>query len=137
MDYIVELGKDQITKLLTGSKKIEPKFMKEKLPPYDCINEEDTIYFKVKDGYAIAKASVNKVENYSNLTPERVIDLINLNKEELCPTDNLMEKAVKSKYGTFVWLNQLQEIRPFRVKRPVKETTNWTSVDDVNKIRML
>ena len=132
----MELGKDQITMLLRGSKKIEPKFMKEKMPPYESIHEEDTIYFQVKDGYAVAKASVSKVENYCNLTPDKVIKLIEENKEALCPNDRLMEKAVKSKYGTFVWLNQLQEIRPFRIKKD-RDTTNWMSVDDVNKIRTL
>ncbi|UCH89616.1 MAG: ASCH domain-containing protein [Thermoplasmata archaeon] len=137
MDHIVELRKDQITMLLSGSKTIEPKFMREKLPPYDCIHEDDTIYFKVKDGYAVAKANVTKVENYCNLTPDKVVELINDNKEELCPTEQLVEKAVKSKFGTFVWLNHLQEIRPFRIKHGSNGITNWTIVDDVNKIRTL
>lgn len=137
MDHIVELGKDQITMLLRGSKTIEPKFMKEKMPPYESINEDDTIYFQVKDGYAVAKANVSKVENYCNLTPDRVVGLIEDNKEQLCPTERMVEKASKSKFGTFVWLNQLQEIRPFRIKRDYGTTTNWMIVDDVNKIRML
>jgi hypothetical protein len=137
MDHIVEHGRDQITKLLTGAIKIEPKFMKDKLPPYDCINEDDTIYFKVKDGYAVAKAHVTKVENYCDLNPTRVMELINENKDSLCPTERMVEKAIKSNYGTFVWLNQLQEIRPFRLKHATKDTTNWMIVDDVNKLRAL
>jgi hypothetical protein len=137
MDHIVELGKEQITKLLKGTKTIEPKFMKEKMPPYDCICEEDTIYFRAKDGYAIAKASVTKVENYCNLTPDKVIQLINENKEALCPNDRLVEKAMQSKFGTFVWVNQLQEIRPFRIKRDTNNSSNWMVVEDVNKLRLL
>jgi len=137
MDHIVELQREQITKLLRGSKSIEPKFMKEKLPPFDCVCEEDTIYFQVKDGYAVAKAHVSKVENFSDLTPEKVISLIEENKEALCPTERMVEKAKLSKYGTFVWVDQLQEIRPFRIKRNHTDENSWVIVEDVNKIRML
>lgn len=137
MDHIVELKRDQITMILRGQKSIEPKFMKEEEPPYNSVTEDDTIYFQVKDGFAVAKANVSKVENYCNLTPDKVINLIEENKAELCPNDRLVEKACKSKYGTFVWLNQLQEIRPFRVKKSNDTSTNWLIVEDVNKIRTL
>jgi ASC-1-like (ASCH) protein len=137
MDHIVELRRDQITMILRGQKSIEPKFMKEDKPPYNAVSEDDTIYFQLKDGYAVAKANVSKVENFDNLTPDKVVSLIEENKEALCPNERLVEKACKSSYGTFVWLNQLQEIRPFRVKKKQDEDTNWMIVEDVNKIRML
>lgn len=135
MDHIAELNKDPLEKIIKGERTIEPVFTREEKPPYKSVQVDDTVYFKMKDGFAIAKAKVAKVENFHNLTPEKATELIEEHKEEINPTDILFERDIYYKYATLIWLEKLYEIRPFRIKRNTADPSNWCTVEDINKMR--
>ncbi len=135
MDHVAVLTREPLEKIIKGERKIEPIFTREEHPPYDSINVDDTVYFKMKDGFAIAKAKVSKVENFKNLTPEKATQIIEDHKEEISPSDIMFERDIYYKYATLIWLEKLYEIKPFRIKKDTNNPTNWCIVEDVNKIR--
>ena len=89
----------------------------------------------MKDGFAIAKAKVGKVENYKDLTPKKATEILEEHKEEISPTNIMFERDIYYRYATFIWLEKLYEIRPFRVKKDNNNPTKWCMTEDVNKIR--
>lgn len=135
MDHVAELNREPLEKIIKGERIIEPVFTREKKPPYDAISVDDTVYFKIKDGFAIAKAKVKKVENYADLTPEKASEIIEEHKEEIKPTNMMFERDIYYKYATLIWLENLYEIKPFRIKRNTIDPSKWSIVDDINKIR--
>ncbi len=135
MDHLAILNKEPLEKIIKGERTIEPVFTREEKPPFNSISVDDTVYFKIKNGFAIAKAKVTKVENYDNLTPDKATQIIEEHKDNIKPTDILYERDIYYKYATLIWLEKLYEIKPFRVKSPHINPSNWLCIEDINKIR--
>lgn len=135
MDHVAELTREPLEKIIKGERKVEPIFNREAKPPFNSVDVDDTVYFKMKDGFAIAKAKVSKVEHFKDLTPERAQEILEEHKEEISPTDFMYEREIYYKYATLIWLDKLYEIRPFRVKKDANNPSKWSMVDDINKIR--
>ena len=135
MDHVAELTREPLEKIIKGKRKIEPIFSREAKAPFGKIAVDDTVYFKMKDGFAIAKAKVSKVETFKNLTPKKAADIIEEHKEEISPSEIMFERDIYYKYATLIWLEKLYEIKPFRVKKDYNNPTSWCIIDDINKIR--
>lgn len=135
MDHVHELNREPLEKILTGNRSIETVFTRSEKAPYKKVEENDTIYFKLRDGYTVAKATVTKVENYNKLTPEKATELIKEHEEEIAPENRMYERDIYFNYATLIWLENLFEVKPFRIKRNTEEFTKWTTVDDINNIR--
>ena len=135
MEHIAELGTPILERLLNGDMKLTMRFSRSSNTPYDQVNEDDVIYFKSPDGYAVARAKVAKVERISDLTPDRVMELVEKYKDETYISPLALEKQKYSKYVTLIWFSDLHEIRPFKVKLPNGANSKWLTVDDVNKYR--
>jgi len=135
MDHVAELTREPLEKIIKGERKIEPIFIREETPPFKAINVDDTVYFKMKDGFAIAKATVSKVENYEDLTPEKATEIIEEHREEISPSEIMFERDIYYKYATLIWIDKLYEIKPFRVRRDSTNPSSWCMVEDINKLR--
>ena len=136
MEHIVVLPRKPLESILGGIKKIETIFTKDEKHPYNAVNVNDTIYLRAHGGYAIAKANAVKVENFDNLTPKRVVELLEAYKKEIAPTTDMYETKIYSKYATFVWLDDVQEIRPFAINEKIFGPNKyWLTVDDIEKIK--
>src|SRR3989338_11329211 len=59
-------------KILTGQKKIESRWYYNKSAPWDKIRAGETIYFKDSGEPVTIKAEVDKVLQFSDMTPEIV-----------------------------------------------------------------
>ena len=135
MDHVAELNREPLEKIIKGERIVEPVFCREKKPPFNAVHVDDTVYFKIKDGFAIAKAKVKKVKNYKNLTPEKATQIIEAHKEEIKPSNIMFERDIYYKYATLIWFDSLYEIKPFRIKRNITNPSNWFITDDINKLR--
>jgi hypothetical protein len=131
MNHVEELSDPVISMILDGKKKAEVVFRKSSTPPINCIKEEDQIYFRSRDGYAIAKANVTKVENHKNLNPKKAMKLLESNVD-LFPTKMNKERDIYFKYATVFWFDNLQEIKPFNLKISKDENNGWIQVEDIN-----
>ena len=136
MEYIAEMGRSAIGMILSGRRKINPVFMKKPDMPFDILSENDTLYFRSVDGYAVAKATIRKVEHHSDLTPQKVEGIFKEYKADIHPDEIMMSRSLYSSYATLMWLDNVQEIPPFRVLIPPEEmNSKWITIRDIEKIR--
>lgn len=136
MQHIAEMGKRSLGKILSGTRTVEPLFLKKPEAPFNSVKENDTIFLKSVDGFAVAKATVKKVENYEDLEPERAMDILNKYKDNIKPDELMITKDIYCPYATLLWLDNVQEISPFRViVPPDSENPRWIRVEDVRALR--
>ena len=134
MDHIAEYNRHPLSKMVTGTRKAAVHFMKKMQPPFESISEDDTLYMSTRDGITIAKAKVEKVENFKDLDPNSAKKIIEDYENDLSPTNIMLERDIYRKYLTIIWLTNVQEMPPFTVS-PRYVHRNWVSVEDINKIR--
>jgi hypothetical protein len=78
LDHVAILHKSSssqsglLEKILTGEKKIESRWYSARFAPWNRIFAGDIIYFKYAGRPIVAKAQVEQVQQFLNLTPERV-----------------------------------------------------------------
>lgn len=134
MDHITEYNRRPLSKMVTGTRKAAVHFLKEMKPPFESINEDDTLYMSTRDGITIAKAKVEKVENFKDLDPASAKEIIAEYEEDISPTNIMLERDIYRKYLTIIWLKNVQEMSPFTVS-PKYIHRKWVTIEDINKIR--
>jgi len=135
MNHIAEYSKQTIEYFLDGTKSVDFRASREPRLPYNSVNEEDVIYLKNREGFTVAKAKVTKVEEYKDLTPDELKDIVEKYHKEIKPTSKNLDSDVFNKYATFIWIEDLQEIRPFRIRNDDQQHTSWRMVDDIFKLK--
>ncbi len=130
------MTKRPLEKIIDGDRVIEPRFLKKPMLPYERVKIDDVIYFRSNDGYAVAKATVSKVENFENLNPEQVKQILDDHENEISPSEMMYDTKIYSKYATLIWMKNIQEIRPFYIDTP-RSRHSWMVVDDINSLRSI
>lgn len=141
MDHVAIMRKSwKLTeKVLTGEKSIESRWYKVRYAPWDTIEKGDMIYFKDSGMPVILRARVQKVLQFSNLTPARVKELL----QKYGRDDGIEQKALPvffarfkdKKYCVLVFLANPQKISPFRVhKKGFGVMASWLTVGDIKSI---
>jgi ASC-1-like (ASCH) protein len=143
MDHLAIMRKNwKLTdKILNGKKKIESRWYKSKYPPWDRIRTGDVVYFKDSGEPVAIKSEVAKVIQFSNLTPQKVKELL-----EKYGDDDGIEKAEipkflkvfkNKKYGILIFLKNPERVEPFEInKTGFGIMSAWISVDDINQIKV-
>lgn len=134
MDHISEYNRHPLSRMIAGKRKVAVHFLRNREPPFGCIEEEDNLYMSTRDGITIAKAEVEKVENFEDLDPEMAMNIIKEHEEDISPSNMMLERDIYRKYLTIIWLKNVQEMPPFMVS-PRYVHMNWVSIEDINKIR--
>lgn len=127
-------------KVLTGEKKIESRWYKVKYDPWDKIKSGEVVYFKNSGEPVTIKAEVDKVIQFSNLTPEKVRDILNqygdddgIEKERI---PEFFELFKDKKYCILIFLKNPQRIEPFEVdKKGFGIMSSWITVDKISSVR--
>lgn len=131
MHHVEKLNRRSLENVLEGKKRIEIVFQKEKTPPFNCIAEEDEIFFQSKDGYAVAKADITKVEEFTDLGQDEVKEMLEKYKAEMMPTEANLERDIYSKFATVFWFENVREIRPFFVNTQQGNMRGWLQTKDI------
>lgn len=124
-------------KILTGEKKIETRWYKNKSKPWGIINPGDTIYFKDSGELVSVKAVVSKVEQYERLDNDKVDSLMKKYSELDLGTSEIpdeISKYVKDKrYAIIIHLIQPEKVVPFEIdKSGYGAMSAWLCVDNIN-----
>ncbi len=128
-------------KILNGQKKIESRWYKVKYKPWDEIKPGETIYFKDSGEPVKLKAEVEKVIQFSDLTPKKVKEILNKYGEadgiENNKTSEFFERFKNRKYCILVFLKNPAEIKPFEIdKTGFGAMSAWMTVDNIEQIRI-
>jgi len=139
MDHIAIMKKSWglTQKILSGQKKIESRWYKSKISPWDRIKQGEIVYFKDSGMPVTIKAEVDKVMQFSDLTPDKVSELLKVYGADIgiqnIPGD--LDFLKDKKYCILVFLKNPQKITPFSIdKTGFGLMSAWISVDDVRKI---
>lgn len=126
-------------KILSGRKKIESRWYKIKYPPWNKIKPNETIYFKDTGKPVSLTAKVKKVLQFSDLTPQRVKQLLYQygSHEGLDIKDlpRFFQLFKDKKYCLLIFLKDPQKIKPFGInKTGFGAMSAWISIPDIKKI---
>ena len=127
-------------KILSGQKKIESRWYKIKYPPWNKIKSGEVIYFKDAGNPVTIKAEVDKVIQFSDLTPKKVQEILyQYGQADGLGIDKIpefFEMFKNKKYCLLIFLINPQEIEPFNIdKSGFGAMSAWISVDNVKKIK--
>ena len=140
MDHIAIMKKSWglTQKILSGQKKIESRWYKSKIAPWNKIKQGEIVYFKDSGMPVTIKAEVDKVMQFSNLTSDKVKELLKVYGADIGihnisdDLDFLKDK----KYCILIFLKNPQKITPFSIyKAGFGLMSAWISVGDVRMVR--
>lgn len=126
-------------KILSGQKRIESRWYLSKHMPWDRIREGDMVYFKDSGDAIRIKASVEKVMQFSDMTPEKVSSILKEYGEmdgiEKDRTPFFFDLFKNKKYCILVFLRDAEQVEPFDIdKTGFGSMSAWVSTDDIKNI---
>ena len=119
MEHLAILSKKRklLGKILSGEKKIESRWYKFKRPPFDTISQGDVIYFKESGCLVSAKAIVEKIITYENLTPQKIIEIIKKYGSSIGIDLRFSEEVRDKKLCILIFLSNPQKIESFEINK--------------------
>ncbi len=128
-------------KILTGEKKIESRWYKNKYPPWNKIKENEIIYFKDSGDPVTIKAEVDKVLQFDNLNENKVLEILNkYGKDDGIEKDKInyfYEMFKDKKYCMLIFLKNVKEIKPFNIdKKGFGSMSAWITLNNIDKIKV-
>ena len=141
MDHVAIMRKSWglTEKILTGEKNIESRWYKTKCAPWNKIEKGDAVYFKDSGEPVRLKARVQKVLQFSSLTPVRVKELLQkygrddgIEKKDI---PAFFERFKDQKYCILVFLKNPRNVKPFEInKKGFGAMASWITVGDIKSI---
>lgn len=142
MDHIAIMRKSWglTGKILSGRKKIESRWYKNKYAPWDKIAPGETIYFKDSGEPVRIKAKVGKVVQISELTPKKVRRILEeygeddgIGKPEL---DGYFQMFKDKNYCMLIYLKNPQSVAPFKIsKTGYGAMASWITLLSIDSIK--
>lgn len=126
-------------KIFSGEKKIESRWYKFKYAPWDRIKSGEVVYFKNSGEPITIKTKADKVLQFSDLTPEKVREILNKYAKELGidKTPEFFAMFKNKKYCILIFLKNIQKVKPFEIdKTGFGLMSAWISVEDIDKIKI-
>jgi len=101
------------------------------------VNENDTVYFSSPNGYAVAKANVQRVQQFNDLDPGRVKCIIEEVREQMAdaPDVEMDPRELYAEALSLIWYENVQEIPPTLIDRQVTfRSGGWVSIKDFRRV---
>ncbi|HBC45281.1 TPA: hypothetical protein DCZ81_03885 [Candidatus Collierbacteria bacterium] len=130
MDHVAIMNKkfgDLIAKILSGEKKIESRWSKNKIAPWNRVKRGDRIYFKDSGGPVIAVAEIEKVRQFEKKDFDKARELF-----------SVPDAWTKGKnYCVLMWLKNPKKIRSFKINKfGFGSVAAWLRTGDIEKIKV-
>jgi len=109
--------------VLEGRKQIESRFSTTKRPVFGRVLPGDTLFLKLSAGPVCATATIAAVEDFDDLTPQKMLQLKLLHNRYILGTDEYWQSKSDSKFGLLVWLKDVRPIEPVRIQK--KDWRAW------------
>lgn len=138
MNHIAILDKKRklLPKIISGEKTIESRWYQTKRTPWHNIKKDDMIYFKDCGELITVKAKVKDVLFFDNLNKEKVLTILKKYGKAICvETLEYTSYYDKKKYCILIFLEDVQEIKPFNIdKTGFGNACAWMTIKDIKKI---
>ena len=133
--HLVILKKPYLDAVLNGRKRIESRFGTTKRPAFGQVLPGDTLFFKLSAGPVCAAATVAAVENFDDLTPQKMLQLKLQHNRHILGTDEYWQSKFDSKFGLLIWLKDVRPIEPVRIQK--KDWRAWVVLTPNNSFGLL
>jgi ASC-1-like (ASCH) protein len=115
--HLVILKKPYIEAILSGRKPVESRFWKTRRFAFGRVLPSDILFLKQSSGPVCGMATVEKVKNFENLTPEQIIAIKQEYNHLIGGTDEHWQQRADCKFGFLVWLKDVRAIEPVRIRK--------------------
>lgn len=122
MNHVAIMSKsfgDLIAKILSGEKTIESRWSKHRIAPFNKVGPGDIVYFKNSGGPIIAKATVFKIRQFTNLNPDKAKEILKkwggLDGIAVSNMEKTYQWAKSKKYCVLIWLKNPKKVKPFQI----------------------
>lgn len=143
MDHVAIMKKSWklLDKIISGEKRIESRWYRMRVAPWNKIKAGDKIYFKDGGEPVTVRADVEKVVQYEGYSERKVEEII---KEYggvggICFYDSPKEVfkwAKERKYCILMFLKNPERITPFEIdKTGYGNGCAWITVEDIKRIK--
>lgn len=110
-----------LTYMLNGEKKIESRFSKNKIAPYNKINKSDIVIVKKSGGDIVAYFTIKKVL-FFDLNTTSINEIKNKYEKELCVDNEFWDTKQNSRYATLIKIDEIHKIKPFHILKKGMQT---------------
>ena len=131
--HIAILYRDYLIKILEGKKTIESRFSKVKSIPFGKVSIGDKILLKITSGPICGEAIVDDVKYFNDLTPTKVVDVVQNYKEGLQIEEDFLKMKMDSKYATLIFLKNVQEIKPYNIEK--RDRRGWVILEKERQLQ--
>ncbi len=104
-----------INNIVNGIKKIESRFSKNKITPFNNINKNDIVYLKKSGGNILASFEVKDVMFFDNLNSKKINEIKNKYNNLITAPNKFWESKKDSKYATLIYINNPKFIKSFSI----------------------
>ena len=115
--HLVILKQAYLDLILDGQKKIESRFTRTKRPFFGQIKSGDVLFLKQSSGPVCAKAKVEKVLCFENLTPQQIQELKAKYNHLILGFKDYWQSRGDCKYGVLVWIKNVKPIKPLWIQK--------------------
>lgn len=143
MDHVAIMRKSWglTRKILSGGKRIESRWYKNKYAPWGKIKKGEIVYFKDSGELVTIKAEVEKILQFDNLNPQIVRQIL-----DKCGRDDGIEESniqkyfdmfKDKKYCMLIFLKNPQKVESFEIdKTGFGAMASWICIENIDRIRM-
>lgn len=117
MEHLAIMKKGYIKKILSGEKKIESRFSKNKIIPFHTVSIGDKVYMQEVGKQVTAMFEVEKALFFENLSETKIEELRARYGKEICADDGFWDLKKYSKYATLIYIKSPITITPFKVNK--------------------
>jgi hypothetical protein len=96
--------------LISGRKSVESRLGKDRRTPFGRVSPGDTVYLKSTGGPVFGAATVERVDEFEDLTPEDVQHLRAAYEDRILGGDTYWEAKADARFATLVWLGNVRPI---------------------------
>jgi len=121
--HLAILKRPYLDAVMEGRKRIESRFSTTKRPAFGRVLPGDMLFLKLSAGPVCATATVATVEDFDNLTPQKMLQLNLQHNRYILGTDEYWQSKLNSKFGLLVWLKDVRPIEPVRIQK--KDWRAW------------
>lgn len=125
MKHLAIFTKGVGEKILTGQKTVESRFSQRKNPPFGVISSGDLVYIKPSGKDPIGQFRVQKVFFFEGLSGQDLNDLQKRYGKQVQAEENYWESKKNSKYGTLIFIGEVDPFITSPVKFPKKDLRGW------------
>ena len=126
--HLVILKRPYLDLILSGVKSIELRLTRSERPMGGRVQPGDGLFLKASAGPVCGKATVEKIRHYTDLTPDRIVEIRRQYGDRIGGDDAIWEIMMDRRSGFLAWLADVRRIEPIHIHK--KDWRAWVPLKE-------